>query len=226
MKLLKQRTIWLPTWWGVLWVFVILTSVLWLFIQTIGPWLAQTSPVAERQMLVVEGWQTEPALLDAYRLFQQQEYDLLITTGGPDNSQITPLFANFAEQAANFLRRQGLSDDQIVIIPAPASAQNRTYLSAVMVRDWLQAENIQLSQLNVHSSHVHARRTRRLYQKALPDIEIGIYATTPEAFSLQHWWQTSDGAKSVFTELLGNVWITCCFYPGEPGSHYEKWAVE
>lgn len=200
--------------------------LLWLFIKTIGPWLAPTKPTADRQFLVVEGWQNEQSLLDAYAIFQQHDYQFLITTGGPDTRQIHPRYPSFADEAADFLRTQGLPADQLIVVPAPASAQDRTYLSAVMVRKWLTAERIQLRQLNVHSSHVHARRTRALYQKAMTNVTIGSYAAPPQTFTLEHWWQTSDGAKAVFTEILGNIAVWCCFNPGAPGSHYEKWAVE
>lgn len=226
MKLVARKTLWLPTWWGLFWIMLISVVLLWLFIKTIGPWLAPTQPVADKQFLVVEGWQDEESLLDAYALFQQENYQFLITTGGPDTRQINPRYPSFAEQAAAFLISQGMPARQLVVVPAPASAQNRTYLSVVMLREWLEAEGIQLRQLNVHTSHVHARRTRSLYQKAMADIEIGIYAAPPINFSLTYWWQTSDGAKSVFTEILGNIAVWCCFNPGAPGSHYEKWAVE
>jgi hypothetical protein len=121
---------------------------------------------------------------------------------------------------------QGLPAEKLIIIPAPESAQERTYLSAVLVRDWLTLKGESLDELNVHTSHVHARRTRYLYQQAFKDVKIGIYSAAPQSFQLKQWWKTSEGAKSVITELIGNAWVVCCFYPGEPGSHYERWAVE
>jgi len=226
VKLVARKTLWLPTLWGLFWIMLIMGVMLWLFIKNIGPWLATNEPVADKQFLVVEGWQHEQSLLDAYALFQQQGYQYLITTGGPDHRQINPRYPSFADQAAAFLIAQGLPAQQLIVVPAPASAQDRTYLSAVMVREWLARERIQLRQLNIHTSHVHARRTQTLYQKAMAGMQIGIYAAPPIGFSLDYWWQTSDGAKSVFTEILGNFAVWCCFNPGPPGSHYEKWAVE
>lgn len=188
--------------------------------------LAPTAPVPDRTYLVVEGWQDETSLLSAFALFKAEGYHYMITTGGPNLQLLSATHRSYAEQAGEFLLKQGLPQDQLIVIPAPESAQERTYLSAVMVRDWLAIKGSELTELNVHTSHVHARRTRRLYQRAFSGAKIGIYAAVPQNFELNRWWRTSDGAKAVITELIGNVWVACCFQPGEAGSYYEKWAVE
>ena len=174
----------------------------------------------------MEGWQDEDSLLAALAIFNAEQYQYMITTGGPNVRFLSPAHASYAEQAGAFMVQHGLDAEKLIMIPAPESAQERTYLSAVMVRDWLALKETDLKGLNVHTSDVHARRTRSLYREAFPNVEIGIYAAAPQGFALNKWWQTSDGAKSVITELIGNFWVTCCFQPGEPGSHYEKWAVE
>lgn len=224
--LMRKREMWFPTLWGCLLFLVLFVGAGLFLVQQLALILSPTAPVAERTYLVVEGWQDEASLLSALAIFDAENYQYLITTGGPNKRSLSPQHPSYAEQAGAFLIEQGLPSEQLIVIPAPESAQERTYLSAVMVRDWLALKQADLSQLNVHTSHVHARRTRYLYQQAFPDVEIGIYAAAPQGFELDKWWQTSDGAKSVITELIGNLWVTCCFYPGEPGSHYEKWAVE
>lgn len=224
--LFRKRLVCFPTLWGGLLIIVVLTASSVFLIRQLATILAPTEPVSDRTYLVVEGWQDEDSLLAALALFNAENYRYMITTGGPNTRFLNPVHASYAEQAGAFMLQQGLDPEKLIMIPTPESAQERTYLSAVMVRDWLELKGAGLSELNVHTSDVHARRTRSLYQAAFPDVRIGIYAAAPHRFQLDKWWKTSDGAKTVITELIGNVWVACCFYPGEPGSHYEKWAIE
>lgn len=224
--LFRKRTIWCPTLWTTLLVLLLLSlSGLYLFKQ-LAVLLAPTAPTTDRTYLVVEGWQDEVSLLSALAIFQAEGYQYMITTGGPNFRYLSPAQATYAEQAGEFMLQHGLPTEQLIVIPSAESAQERTYLSAVMVREWLASTALPVTSLNVHTSHVHARRTRSLYRRAFSNLDIGIYAATPQSFDLTRWWQSSEGAKSVITELIGNAWVFCCFQPGEPGSHYEKWAVE
>lgn len=224
--LFRKRHMWFPTIWGGLVILLVLTISSLILLRQLAVILAPTAPVTDRTYLVVEGWQEEDSLLAALAVFHAEDYQYMITTGGPNTRFLTPVYDSYAEQAGAFMLQHGLETEKLIVISAPESAQERTYLSAVMVRDWLALKGTELTELNVHTSHVHARRTRSLYREAFPDFQIGIYAAAPHSFELHKWWQTSDGAKSVITELIGNVWVSCCFHPGEPGSHFEKWAVE
>lgn len=213
----------LPTLWGWLVITILMTLLIYTIFQYLGGFLAKNQPV-QSQYLIVEGWLGEPALLDAKTIFEQGQYQLLITSGGPDKHQIRPDYPSYAEAAAIFLIKQGLNGKRVKAVPAPDSAQDRTYLSAVKVRNWLQQQGIQPTSLNVVSYGVHARRSQQLYQQAFGDtVDIGIIALSPTPYSLQHWWRSSDGVKSVLAEIIGLTYAFCCFHPGEPGSHQELW---
>ena len=196
-----------------------------LALRNLANYLAITQP-EYGQYLVVEGWQDEHSLKQALTLFQDNQYELLITTGGPDTRHIVPKYKTYAEQSAAFLLKQGLDSKKLFVIATPASAQNRTFLSAVFVREWFESQNIDNASLDIVSNAVHARRTLTLYKMAFTsNTQIGIYASEPSGYSLSKWWETSDGAKSVLTEMAGIMWVTCCFNPGEAGSHQEKWGI-
>lgn len=193
--------------------------------KNIALYLALNKP-NNGQYLVVEGWQSEQSLLQALNTFREGSYQYLITTGGPDTRTVDPRYKSFAEKSAAFLLSQGIDSKKLVIVSAPASAQNRTFLSAVMVRDWFALQNILPVSIDVFTEGVHAKRTRILYRKAFGSMaEIGIYASAPENYGLRSWWETSSGAKSVITEVVGMLWVTCCFTPGVQGSHQEKWGL-
>jgi len=120
--------------------------------------------------------------------------------------------------------KNGIKQPEITSLPTPDSAQNRTFLSAVIVRDWLIKKKNNTQTIDVVSEGVHARRTLTLYQMAFANKRgIGIMAGKAEQYLLESWWQTSAGIKTVISEVVGLVWSVCCFYPGEYQSHEEKW---
>jgi hypothetical protein len=122
-----------------------------------------------------------------------------------------------------------MSTKNLKILPTPASAQDRTYLSAVVVREFLYSSPIrnQLRGINVFSGDVHSRRTHFLYELAFnpSSLRIGILSGAPEEFRLASWWQTSAGAKTVIVEMIGWLYAHCCFNLPERGSHAEMWGL-
>jgi hypothetical protein len=193
--------------------------------RNIASFLAVTEPQNARY-LIVEGWQDEYSLRRALKLFHSRDYDLLITTGGPDLRYIQPIHKTYAEQSAAFFVFHGVEQKKLIVVATHASAQDRTFLSAVMVRKWFEKKDIHVSCIDVFTQDVHARRTRKLYEMAFQSkVDIGIYASKPANYSLTSWWNTSEGAKSVITESIGLLWVSCCFNPGKYGSHQELWGL-
>ena len=227
--LFKQRVINLPTLWGwfvivvIVIVIVIVILIFGYIFKHLAVFLAKNQPV-QGQYLIVEGWLDEHSLLKAKDLFEQGSYSLLITSGGPETGQLKPDCPSYADRAAAFLIMQGFDSNKLHIAPAPASAQNRTYLSAVKVRQWFESQNRPPDSFDIISSSVHARRTQQLYQMAFGDnVKVGIVAIAPQRYSLQSWWQSSEGIKSALAEIVGLGYTFCCFEPGEIGSHHELW---
>jgi uncharacterized SAM-binding protein YcdF (DUF218 family) len=150
-----------------------------------------------------------------------------VTTGGPIERWSGLIgFSNYAELSADYLTRQGVPPDQVVAVPAPASAQDRTFLSAVKLREWLQDAGRRYDAIDVLSSGTHARRSRRLFQQALgPEMNVGVLSVEPSGYDPQAWWRSSAGVKTVLGETISMAWTVCCFHPPEPGSHDELWGA-
>jgi hypothetical protein len=220
----KRYTLWLPKAWFLLLILFSLSLIFLTCFRGIGFFLAQTHPM-HAEYLVVEGWQAEQSLQQALLKFNEptNQYRYLITTGGPSTRWGKMAWSNYADKSAHYFVSHGLSAAKVISIPTPASAQNRTYLSAVMVRDWFARKSIKVNALDVFSQGVHARRTRLLYELALPASSIGVYASEPEGYQLSRWWKTSQGSKAVLTEWIAFIWTICFFEPGAVGSHEEKW---
>jgi hypothetical protein len=223
--LARRRSIWVPTLFGWLVLVTVVVSGLLLLGRNLYPFLAQNEPLPGAQFLVVEGWIGPSELDQTVARFKLGNYERVITTGGPVSEWGRLLGeSDYANVAARYLTTHGLQADQIVAVPAPASAQDRTYLSAVKLREWLDAQGIADATIDLQSAGVHTRRSRITYRMALgPRVDIGVLSAKPFDYGPDKWWRTSTGVKTVVGEALSLVWVTCCFFPPPPGSHDELW---
>jgi len=226
VTLFRERRIWLPTilGWLLLLLMGVMTSVF--FARNIYSFLAPNEPVGAR-VLVVEGWLTPEELDQAAQAFKKGAYERIVTTGGPVSGWpelITD--TDYAKVAADYLVRHGVRHDEIAIVPAPRSAQERTFLSAVMFRESAQRLGITLDAIDIYSSGPHARRSHLLFQMALgQQVRVGVLAARPSNFDPESWWQTSAGVEAIVFQSIGFVWVKCFFWPGPPGSQKELWAA-
>lgn len=222
IALFRPRKIWLPTIWG--WFFLLAFSFVLcvLGIRNIYTFLAPNDPVGAR-VLVVEGWLAPKELDQAVQTFKTGSYTRVATTGGPTDWPVTK-YSNYAKMAADYLVQHGVPSGLILVVPAPSSAQERTFLSAVILRESMQRLGIKLDAIDLFSSGAHARRSRLLFKMALgPGVHVGILAARPDDYDPEEWWRTSKGVESIVFQSIGLVWAKCFFWPGSPGSQQELW---
>jgi hypothetical protein len=178
-------------------------------------------------VLVVEGWAGGASFDAAAQRFARGGYASVVTAGGPIELD-SPLAGErtWAEYAASALLARGVPAASVHAVPAPASAQDRTFLSAVMVREWLAAQGEPVESLDVITDGPHGRRSWILYRLAFGDAaRVGIVSVAPTHWDGTRWWRSSEGARAVLSEAIGVAWTLCCFDPGARGSHEEKWAT-
>lgn len=189
--------------------------------RQIHPFLAPNDPAPAARLLVVEGWMEMKDMDQAIAAFRKGRYERVVTTGGPIETWLElPGSSNSADLAASYLRKHGLEGVDVTAVSSSASAQERTFLSAVKVRDWATKQGLAVTTLDVFSGGVHARRSRMLYRMAFgPTVDIGILAARPTQYDEERWWQTSVGVKSVLGETISVAWTACCFHPPPPGLH-------
>jgi len=219
-RLLRRRELWLPTAWG--WTLLVALAVggSWLGLHTLYDFLAPNEPVG-RGVLVVEGWVNDHALEESARLWRAGGYTRLVTTGGPVERCASLLpFATYAEQAAAILRSLGVPDRDIAVVPAPASARDRTFVSAVALREWISSSGVDAPALDIVSEGPHARRTWHLYRMAFGDgVAIGIRSVASDLYPPTEWWRSSAGTRDVLTEAIAWSWVACFFHPPPSDSH-------
>ena len=224
--LFRRRSLVLPTLTGWLLIVLMISLPALVLARNLAVFLTVNEPVGA-DYLVIEGWLDKEELEQARAYFDANEYSMAILVGGPISNDFHGIDSNYAERAANYLRSLGLPKERSAIVETPYSAQARTFLNAVMVREWFEQEDIVVTRLDVFSSGVHTRRSRDLYRLAFGEqITIGVIASQPLDFDPAHWWRTSDSGKGVAVEFAAWLLVKCCFYPGDPGSHLERWGIE
>jgi hypothetical protein len=171
------------------WLFLLLVGVVTsiLLVKNLYPFLAQNEPVGAR-VLVVEGWLAPEELDQAIQAFKNGKYERIVTTGGPQSECSDSKNADYAGLAAGYLAHHGVQRGLIAAVPAPKSAQERTFLSAVMFRESAQRLGITLDAIDVFSAGPHARRSRLLFQMALGQkARVGVLAARPGGFDPEAW---------------------------------------
>lgn len=216
MRLVRRREVLVPTGVGWLLLAALAAGLAFAAVQLAYPFLAVDEPVGGG-VLVVEGWGGSPALDEALRRFDGGQYARLVATGGPiERDSPIAVVHTWAEFAAHGLRARGIPAASIAVVATPASAHDRTFRTALAVRDWVRAQTIPIERLDVVTLGPHARRSRRLYERAFAgDVAVGVISATPEDYDPAFWWQSSEGAKSVLTEAIGWAW-SVCFDPVAP----------
>ena len=167
-------------------------------------------------VLVVEGWVNEHAIDVALREFQSNHYQRVFTTGGPvpGHGRYINDFYTSASVGADLLKKAGIPDESLEMVPSRTVARERTYNSAVALRDWFRNHNLQIHSFNVLTEDCHARRTRLLYQKAFGGkFVVGIIAVSNSDYDSKDWWRYSDGVREVIGESIAYVYAKFFFYP-------------
>jgi hypothetical protein len=225
MKLVRRREIWLPTLWAWLLLLIALAFATLIVGRALYPFLALTAPSGGK-ILAIEGWMDPYGLDQAVTAFRNGGYELLVTTGAPmERWPRGNVYETAAERAAEYLKSRGLPPSAVAEAPTPASAQDRTFLAAVMVREWAKRSGIEVHAIDVFSMGAHTRRSRYLYQKAFgPEVKVGAVAARHE-YADERWWRSAEGAREVLDQAIAYAWVVLFFRPPPPDSHEERSAL-
>src|SRR5947207_202140 len=214
--ILVRKERWGLSWRGWLIVFAGVLLAFSLFLFRIYPFLAVTHRV-DTNVLVVEGWIHEYAIRAALKEFQNNHYQRVFTTGGPVEGTGGYIndYNTAASVGADLLRKNGLSNESLQMVPSRVMDRDRTYGSAVALRNWFRDHNMPVSGIDVVTEDLHARRTCLLFQKALGhNVAVGVIAVPNPDYDPRHWWRYSEGVKDVFAESVAYIYARLLlFYP-------------
>jgi hypothetical protein len=191
----------------------------YIFLVRIYLFLAVTHRV-DANILVVEGWVHKYAMRPAVEEFRRGSYQRVFTTGGPVEG-IGGYINNYqtaASVGAELLKANGIPSESVQMVPSRVIDEDRTYASAVALRNWFRGHDLLRRSLNVLTEDVHARRSRLLFQEALgKEVKVGIIAIRSPDYDSRHWWRYIAGVKDVPSETIAYVYVyaTLFFYPRE-----------
>ena len=221
--LLKWKERWGLSWRGWLLLTLLgLASASLLFVN-VHPFLVLTHRV-NTNTLVVEGWIQRYAIRGGANEFNGGSYERIFTTGGPENGtgEYVNDYQTSASVGAEALKKFGVPEDVIQMVPSHVIGRERTYSSAVALRDWLHEHNMPMHSINVLTEDAHARRTRLLYQKAFGrNVAVGVIAISNPDYDPTQWWRYSDGVREVIGESIAYIYAKFFFYPSASPSNKE-----
>ena len=213
--LLVRKECWTLSWRGRLLIFG-LAIVFGMVLQWEAyPFLA-VNHLVDADVLVVEGWVDEPFLNQAAAEFQLGHYRQLLLAredyapGAQYHYEPGP---SSHEYKAGLLVQYGVPHNAIGVLTYPAFERDRTYHTALAVKKWF-AEREAPVRFNIATEAAHARRSWLLFSKAFGNTAaIGIVALRSSEFDPQHWWNTSQGVRTVIGEEIAYVYAKLFFVP-------------
>jgi hypothetical protein len=212
--LLVRRERWTLSWAGRLLVLLLFLGVALAVISGLYPFLAVASPV-KSETLVVEGWLPRQGLVQTVALVNIGGYRRVFTSGtvAEDDWNARP-GETYAELAAERLVMLGLPGDLVQAVPCAEVRKDRTYSSALAVKNWCATNHIRLDSLNLVTFGPHARRSRMLYQEAFGnDVKIGVITLTNKHYDPSRWWFSSEGFRDVTSEAIAWFYAKFLFLP-------------
>jgi uncharacterized SAM-binding protein YcdF (DUF218 family) len=218
--LLIRKERWGLSWGGRLIVALLGFSTAVLLLLNAQPFLAETHRV-NTDILVVEGWLHQYAMRGAVQEFKTGSYQRVFTTGGPvvGNGGYVNDYQTSASVGADLLKKFGVPGEAVQMVPSRVIGRDRTYSSALALREWFRERNMPVQSLNVVTENAHARRTRLLFEKALgQNVAVGIIAVPNPDYDKGRWWWYSEGVRDVGSEALAYLYARLFFHPSEPVS--------
>lgn len=217
--LADRRLRWSLSWKGWAATFLAVLGAAILVLRGIHPFLAVTDRV-ETNTMVVEGWLDQTDMAQAADEFKRGHYQRIFTTGGPVHGAVRPAndYSTAAHIAAQCLIALGLPADAIQSVPSHVSERDRTYGSAVALRDWIRDHHAIVPSFVVVTQSVHARRSQLLFKEAFDDgTKIGVIAIENPDYDAAHWWRYSEGVKEVVSEGAAYLYARLLFHPAARG---------
>lgn len=187
--------------WSVILLAIALT--LWLLLTRLESFFAYSLPVPA-EILIVEGWIGDNAIIGAIDEFERKPYELLITAGSNlGRGEYLSEYKDFAHLSEATLITLGFDPEKIQPIPTPTAKRDRTLTSASEVQKWLHNNQIHPTGINIYSDNVHSRRSWLIYQKVFePEIKVGVISHPAQNYDPKRWWASSVGFKAVTSEIL------------------------
>ncbi|MGZ4982556.1 MAG: YdcF family protein [Chthoniobacterales bacterium] len=214
--LLTRKERWHLSWRGWLVVLIAIVGLGVIYVFNVYPFLAVNSPV-QTDVLVVEGWIHNYAIKVAVSEFRNGNYRMVYSTGGPtpgSGGHYINDFNTYGSVGAEALVADGLPKEMVQMVPSHEAGRDRTYTSAVVLKQWFDEHGVHPVAVNVMTEDAHARRSWILFQKALgPEIRVGVIPIQNTDYDPARWWRYSEGVRDMLGETIAYVYAKFFFHP-------------
>ncbi|MGB3188735.1 MAG: YdcF family protein [Limnoraphis sp.] len=207
LHLIQRQEIWTLTLKGWVVTLLFMLTMTLVFGLNLYSFLAVNNPIAA-DALVIEGWMPDYALKLALVEFEKGTYQKIITTGVPlQKGYYLAEYKDFANLTAATFIKLGLDKTQVIAVPASSVLRNRTEATVIVLQEWLQTTELNIKSINLYSLGPHARRSWITFRKHLhPEIQVGIISIPSEDYNANRWWRSSEGFRSVISELIAYIY--------------------
>jgi len=100
----------------------------------------------------------------------------------------------------------GFPEEKLQAVSAPAVIKDRTYASAVALREWLEDSDLKVGSINLYTFGVHARRSWLIFKQVLAPIKVGVIAAKSLDYAPNKWWISSAGVREVIAEAIAYIY--------------------
>ncbi|MDD3636747.1 MAG: DUF1684 domain-containing protein [Bacteroidales bacterium] len=214
-KLLRPKTVLLPTLWGWLILILIFLIACWLLLKGTYPFLSKEK-AGQSKVLVVEGWLPDNGLKEAMAHYYENNYKAFIITGIPITqwSYSSP-FSNMADASAGSLREMHFADSIYTVHIPNTILRDRTYATALALQMRWDEFNLGEENFDLFTMGAHARRSYLMFEKVFEDRIQGLVVVEDDSFDAGRWYSTSRGFRTVFSELISYFYARV-FFRAEP----------
>jgi hypothetical protein len=203
-----------PTLFG--WICILLT----MFVAGLGyfegvqGFLAVNRPISAK-ILVVDGQYPGYGYDSIAALIRTRLYEYVLTTGvDVDYTYISKENFNIAAWSYKVLLTKDLYDCRLRKVPAGRVQRDRTYTSALAVKEWMKQNGIK-QDINIVTFGVHSRRSWILYKKVFKGYSrVGVISLHDLSYDNKKWFNDSRGVRQVMSETIGYLYTRIFFHPG------------
>lgn len=195
--------------------FIVSLLIVTIALLQTNAFLSKHEPLLSK-VLVVEGWLPDYALEKVVQRFKDDQYTKIITTGGPlEVGSYLKEYKDYAHLAKASLLAMGMKKEDVIAVAAPDVKRDRTYRSALALKQWINEKKFDVQTINLASLGPHTRRSTILFKKAFAEesivlknrVEIGSIAIVPEDYDPKKWYASSKGVRTTINELIGYVYV-------------------
>ncbi|MCU0473462.1 MAG: hypothetical protein MUC93_08870 [Bacteroidales bacterium] len=134
------------------------------------------------------------------------EYDIFELDG---KNRIKNNFKSYAQRAREIFISLGIDSSNVISVPGESVKINRTFTSALAVRNWLKTSDIEVKGINIISVDSHSRRTWMTYNKVLhKSFNVGVISLPKDNFHSR-----TDKGFNILKETLALVYYWVILIP-------------